>query len=129
MAENTYRADNSSKNKQRAWLSFKFLEKTFTLDEQTFERGLSVSYIPKFVFMAVLAVFYIANAHFAENMIRKTNKLEIEIENLRADHASLKADYDRLTGKKSEIAETAKKMGLEESKGKIQKIIVKKGEY
>ena len=77
-------------------------------------------------FLAVLAIIYIGNVHYGERMIRETTKMENEVENLRSDYASLKAKYDSYTGKQINIAESAKKLGLQESKGRIQKITVGK---
>ncbi|TAE18426.1 MAG: hypothetical protein EAZ95_04295 [Bacteroidetes bacterium] len=86
----------------------------------------AVRYLPQFLFLAFLAVLYIGNVHYGERMIRETSKMENEVENLRSDYASLKAKYDSYTGKQINIAESAKKLGLQESKGRIQKITIKK---
>ncbi|NJL15516.1 MAG: hypothetical protein HC913_22580 [Microscillaceae bacterium] len=86
-------------------------------------------YIPYLLFWAALGVLYISNAHYAERMVRETARLEAEVENHRADYATLRAQFDAYTGKESEIAEKAKPLGLEEGKGKVQKLIIRKGAY
>ena len=78
--------------------------------------------------MTVLTIFYIGNNHFAEKTIRKIEKLEIEVEEYRADYTSLKADY-MYSSKQSEVARRVKELGLKENKMPPHKIVVKKGEY
>lgn len=86
-------------------------------------------YIPYLLFWAGLGILYISNAHYAERMVRDTARLEAEVENHRADYATLRAQFDAYTGKESEIAQKAKPLGLEEGKGKVQKLIIRKGAY
>jgi Bacteriodetes cell division protein (FtsL-like) len=126
MSENTFR----KKKKELRW--FKFLERSVNLNYDPIAINEQINptrYIPHLLFVAFLGVLYIANAHYGERIVRQTTKLEAEVENLRSDYATLKAQYDSYTGKQVNIAESAKKIGLEESKGRIQKINVKKGEY
>lgn len=122
MLENTY------KKKKRKIRLFGFLDKIIDLDTlQT--SGLSTQYVPYLLFLSAIGIFYIANAHYAERTIREISQLEAEVETLRANHTTLKAEYDTYTAKQSVIAEKAQELGLQESKGKVQKIIVNKGEY
>lgn len=93
-----------------------------------FQDGLPVKYIPHAVFLAFLGVFYIGNTHYAERTIRKIEILEVEVEELRADFTSLKADY-MFSSKQSEVAKKVKQIGLRESKLPPNKIVVKAGEY
>ena len=122
MAENTFR------KKKSGFKIFQGLEKTVSLNpEQRLPGGeVAVRYLPHLLFLTGLAVLYIANVHYGERMLRETTKLENEVENLRSDYASLKAKYDSYTGKQINIAESAKKLGLQASKGRIQKITVQK---
>ncbi len=122
MAENTFR-----KNKKPFEL-FRGLEKTVSLkpDQRLAGGEVAVRYLPHLLFLALLAIIYIANVHYGERLIRDTSKIENEVENLRSDYASLKAKYDSYTGKQMNIAESAKKIGLQESKGRIQKITITK---
>jgi Bacteriodetes cell division protein (FtsL-like) len=127
MTENTFK-----KKKQKVQF-FKFLEKTINLDSDITADKIAqwnpTRYIPHLIFLAMLGIVYIGNAHYGERMVRQTTKLEADVENLRSDYATLKAQFDSYTGKQVNIAESAKKLGLQESKGKIQKIIIRKGEY
>lgn len=73
-----------------------------------------VRFLPQILFMSFLCVLYIGNRHFIEKKIRSIDKLQTEVEDLRADYTTLKADY-MYQSKQSEIARRAKKLGLEES--------------
>jgi len=120
-------AENSFRKKKRGFEIFQSLEKTVSLNaEQRLPGGeVAVRYLPNLLFLVGLAILYIGNVHYGEQMIRETTKMENEVENFRSDYASLKAKYDSYTGKQINIAESAKKIGLQESKGRVQKITVK----
>lgn len=129
MEENTYRkkTTNTKKSNKTSFLPL-FSSKSKEIDAIT-RQEVSSGYIPYILYLAILGVLYIANAHYAEKMVRETTVLEAEVENLRADHTTLKAEYDIYISKQSEIVDKAKELGLSESKGNIQKIIVEKSEY
>ena len=89
------------------------------------EHGIPVKYIPYFVYVALFLIFYIGNNHYAEKTIRKINRLEVQVEDLRADYTTLKSEYmyDRL---QSEVARKVAPMGLRESQQPPHKIEVAK---
>lgn len=93
-----------------------------------FEGGLPSKYIPHTLFLTAIGIFYIGNNHWAEKTIRKIDKVHIEVEELRADYTSLKADY-MFASKQSEVARKVKNTGLKESSAPPNKIVLKKGEY
>jgi hypothetical protein len=66
--------------------------------------------------------------HYAEKNIRKINKLEIVVQDLRADYTTLKADY-MYTSKQSEVAKKAVEIGLVESNIPPSKIVIGSDEY
>ncbi len=86
--------------------------------------GLPVKYLPYIFYVFVLLLLYIGNNHQAEKSVRKIDRLEKEVEDLRADYTTLKAEY-MLSGKQSEVAETVEAMGLKESLVPPNKIVVK----
>ena len=90
--------------------------------------GIPVKYIPYFLFLAAFCLIYIWNNHYAESTIREINKLESEVEDLRADYTTLKSDYmySRL---QSEVAKKVAVIGLKESQNPPNKIILEEGEY
>lgn len=123
MVENSYKIKEETE-KGRSFFSF-LEELKITM---LFEDGLPVQYIPHAIFLAFVGVFYIGNTHYAERTIRKIEILEVEVEELRADYTSLKADY-MFSSKQSEVAKKVKELGLEESMVPPNKIIIKAGEY
>ena len=106
---------------------FSILEKGLKLD-RFFEEGFPVQYMPKIIFVMVLGLFYIGNTHYAEKTLRKINRLQVEVEDLRADYTTLKSDL-MFSSKQSEVAKKIRPMGLKESLIPPYKIMVKKGEY
>ncbi|MGF1637366.1 MAG: FtsL-like putative cell division protein [Cyclobacteriaceae bacterium] len=125
MAGNSYRVKGSSSANQKSF--FAFLERALKMDT-LFEDGLPAKYIPHVLFLTFLGIFYIGSNHMAERTIREIDGLESEVEELRADFTSLKADQ-MFAAKQSEVARKVKVFGLKESYNPPNKIIVKKGEY
>jgi hypothetical protein len=122
MAENTFKIDREKKESL-----FAKLERSLNLGN-LFDNGLPIKYLPNIAFVTMLVIIYIGYNHHAEKTSRDINKLEIEVENLRADYTTLKSDYmySRL---QSEVAKRVADMGLEESKIPPQKIITTEIEY
>lgn|SRR5688572_19007017 len=92
---------------------FSGLEKRLKL-ETYFEEGFPVQYLPKILFVLFLTLLYIGNTHYAEKTTRAINKAQSEVEDLRADFITLKADL-MFSSKQSEVARRVKPMGLKES--------------
>ena len=124
MPKNTYKIGSEVSGKESL---FSWLQQTLNLDK-ILEEGIPVKYIPQILFVTFLTIFYIGNNHYAEKTIRKIEKLELEVEEYRADYTSLKADY-MYASKQSEVARKVKKLGLVENKMPPNKIIVQEGEY
>jgi len=57
---------------------------------------------PTILFAAVLAIFYIANAHFTEKTIRQSDKMAKEIKELRSEYITIKSDL-MFNSKQSEV--------------------------
>ncbi|MFP4089841.1 MAG: FtsL-like putative cell division protein [Cyclobacteriaceae bacterium] len=89
------------------------IDRLFRIDT-SFDSGLPVKFVPYVLYFTCLGLFYIGNNHYAEKNIRKINRLEEEVEDLRANYTTLKADY-MYASKQSEVARRVKKMGLQES--------------
>jgi len=106
---------------------FSAIERKLKL-ESYFEEGFPVQYIPKIVFVMALGLIYIGNTHHAEKTVRKINHIQAEVEDLRADYTTLKADL-MFSSKQSEVAEKVKAYGLKESLTPPFKIVVEEGEY
>jgi len=83
---------------------------------------MSGAYLPQVLFLMALGILYIGNGHYAENTIRKISKVQKQVEDLRADYLTLKADY-MFDSKQSEVAAKVKRQGLLESSEPPLKII------
>jgi hypothetical protein len=106
---------------------FSALEKRLKL-ESYFEEGFPVQYLPKILFVLLLGILYISNTHYAEKTVRDINAIHAEVEDLRADYTTLKADL-MFASKQSEVARKVSGYGLKESFTPPYKIVVEKGEY
>lgn len=106
---------------------FSALEKRLKL-ESYFEEGFPVQYLPKILFVLLLGILYISNTHYAEKTVRDINAIHAEVEDLRADYTTLKADL-MFASKQSEVARKVSGYGLKESFTPPYKIAVEKGEY
>ncbi|MEJ7644045.1 MAG: FtsL-like putative cell division protein [Chryseolinea sp.] len=106
---------------------FAGLEKKLKL-ESYFEDGFPVKYLPKILFVMLLGLIYISNTHYAEKTVRRINTIQAEVEDLRADYTTLKADL-MYASKQSEVARKVGTLGLKESLKPPFKVETKAGEY
>lgn len=129
MAENTTKTGNanSPEGSQTRSGMFSALEKRLKL-EAYFEEGFPLHYLPRILFFFALALVYISNTHYADRATREANRLQSEVEDLRADYTTRKAEV-MYAGKQSEVARRVKELGLEESMVPPFKIIVDRSEY
>ncbi len=105
MSTNAFRKKLKSGNKPKggprrsvfSWIEDK-LDITGVLGE-----GVPVQLVPPVGFVALLALVYIWSNHRAENMVRKIDKVQQEVEDLRADVTTLEAEY-MLGSMQSEVA-------------------------
>ena len=109
MAINTYKHPEKRKNGN----FFGWLHRLLSISD-SLQKQIHIKFIPQILFVMILVVIYIANRHSAEKKIRTINKLEEQVEDLRADYTTLKASY-MFVSKQSEVAKKAKKIGLSEN--------------
>src|ERR1700712_254220 len=64
-----------------------------------------------FLFLAVLAVFYIANGHMSDNRIRKINDTARRLKDLQYEYKTLKSEM-MFKSRESEMIKAAQPMGL-----------------
>jgi hypothetical protein len=124
MAVNAYKVKTKEGKKKSL---FSLLQSAVGL-ENIFENGLPVRYLPYIFFLTGMGIFYIGNSHYTEKTIRKIDKMQVEVEDLRADFTTLKSDY-MFASKQSEVAKKVRAMGLIESSIPPFKIEVGKKEY
>lgn len=77
----------------------------------THERNLK--HLPFILFLAGLAIFYIANGYYADDKIREVNKITNQLKELRSEYISTKSEL-MFVSKQSEVAKTAEKLQLKE---------------
>lgn len=105
---------------------FSRIDNFFRVDT-SFDSGLPVRFVPYVMYFTCLGLFYIGNNHYAEKTIRKISQLEEEVDDMRANYTTLKADY-MFSSKQSEVARRVKKLGLEESETPPYKVIIQEDE-
>jgi hypothetical protein len=72
-----------------------------------------VKQVPFFLFLAMLAVFYIYNGHYADNTIRRINKTAKEVKELQYEYISIKGEVI-FRSKQSEMIKAVEPLGLKE---------------
>ncbi len=70
-----------------------------------------VKNIPFFLFMAGLAVLYIANGHMADNRIRKINDTARKLKDLQYEYKTLKSEM-MFRSRESEMVKASATLGL-----------------
>jgi len=93
-----------------------------------FKEGLPVKYVPYVFFVSVFIIAYIWNAHTSDKLVRHIEKLKTEVNDLRADYTTLKAEL-MFKSKQSEVAKEVQSLGLEESMVPPQKLNTEELEY
>ena len=72
-----------------------------------------VKNIPFFLFLAVLAVIYIYNGHYADKTVRNINKVSRELKELQFEYKTLKSEV-MFRSKQSELSKAVEPLGLKE---------------
>ncbi len=80
---------------------------SFLSDDRT------VQHIPFILFLALIAILYIANGYYADDKIREVNKLTNQIKELRTEYISSKSDL-MFVSKQSQVAKAVDTLGLKE---------------
>jgi len=90
---------------------------TFLTSEKT------LSHLPFMLFLALIAVFYIANGYYADDKIREVNRVGNQLKELRSEYISTKSEL-MFASKQSEVARAAENLGLKEPVVPPTKILV-----
>lgn len=80
---------------------------TFLTNEKT------LKHLPFVLFLAFIAILYIANGYYADDKIREVNKISNQLKELRSEYISTKSEL-MFASKQSEVAKSAEKLGLKE---------------
>jgi len=72
-----------------------------------------VKQVPFFLFLAMLAVVYIFNGHYADKTIRKINRTAKEVKELKYEYIAVKSKV-MYQSKQSELVKVVEPLGLKE---------------
>ncbi len=72
-----------------------------------------VRQVPFFLFLAMLAVLYIYNGHYADKMIRNINRTAKEVKELKYEYINVKSEL-MFQSKPSELIKAVEPSGLKE---------------
>src|SRR4026208_1523930 len=72
-----------------------------------------VKQVPFFLFLAVLAVIYIYNGHYADKTIRNINRTAKEVKELQWEYKQVKSEV-MFRSKQSELVRAVEPLGLKE---------------
>ena len=75
-----------------------------------------VKQVPFFLFLALLAVIYIFNGHYADKMIRRINRTATEVKELRYEYVAVKSKV-MYQSKPSVLVKAVEPLGLKELTG------------
>lgn len=90
---------------------------TFLTSEKT------VKHLPYILFLALLAILYIANGYYADDKIRQVNKINNQLKELRSEYISTTSDL-MFESKQSQVAKAVEEIGLKEPVVPPKKIVV-----
>ncbi|HXL56907.1 MAG TPA: FtsL-like putative cell division protein [Chitinophagaceae bacterium] len=99
-----------------------------TKKKSLFKKWMGYEWILKnllfFLFLALLAVIYIANGHMADNTIRDINVIAKEVKELQYEYKSLKSE-EMFKSRESQIVESAAPLGLKISNDPPMRLVIK----
>jgi ABC-type transport system involved in cytochrome bd biosynthesis fused ATPase/permease subunit len=124
MEEEIKKEDN--KKKKSALRSANKLAKSL-VDGVNINLETVVKQIPFILFLALIAILYIANSYYAENTVRDINKVKNELKDLRAEYIYGKSEL-MFSSRQSEVAAMVADQEIKESTVPPQTIIVNKKE-
>lgn len=73
----------------------------------------NLKHLPFILFLAFMAILYIANGYYADDKIREANRISNQLKELRSEYISTTSDL-MFASKQSEVAKSAEAMGLKE---------------
>jgi hypothetical protein len=86
-------------------------------------RERAIRTLPFIFFLTFITLCYIANGYYAEEQIRRLNKLTNELKELRSEFIISKANLSDIS-KQSEVARRSQALGIKESVEPPRKIVV-----
>lgn len=86
--------------------------------------GMILKNLPFILFLGLLAIVYIANAHYSEKKVRQIQQLQNEVKELRWNYMSIKSEL-MYNAKRSEVVKEGKALNLRLPRTGPKKIVVK----
>jgi hypothetical protein len=119
-------SENSNKKEQEGTRSNPFRA---LMDGSLLSKEIIKKQFPFVLFLALIAIGFIANRYAAEKIVRNTELLKTELKELRAEQISVTSELMQLS-QQSEVVKlvTTNQLGLTESVDPPKKIIVKEKE-
>ncbi|WP_339923476.1 FtsL-like putative cell division protein [uncultured Cyclobacterium sp.] len=126
MGRNTFKSPiKSSKDQKKSRFNpFAFIEQKLDISALIGE-NVPVKFVLPLLYASFLAMVYIWSNYKAENTIRKIDRIQQEVEDLRADVTTLEAEY-MYASKQSEVAKKIQPLGIVEIEEPPQKIVLEK---
>jgi hypothetical protein len=127
MSQNSFRSKIKVENtpkKAKSRTLFSWIEEKLDVTK-ILGQGVPVHLVTPVGFIAFIALLYIGSNHRAENMVRRIEKAQQEVGDLRADVTTLEAEI-MLSSMQSEVAKRVEARGLYELNQPPFKIEVKK---
>lgn len=113
-------ADVPSAEKKSLFNFFKKLDPSEYLTKEY-----AVELLPYIFFLAVLGIVYISNSYYAEGTIKKIEKVNNELKELRSEYITSKSDL-MFKSKQSEVAKAVEGLEIKESVVPPKIIVIKK---
>jgi hypothetical protein len=126
MAEELENVEFIPEKKERKELQTQFSLKGL-IDGSLLAKDAVVKQLPFFLFLAFLAIVYIANRYHAEKIVGESTRLEQQMKEYRAKSMSISSELMFLSKQSGVMQMVERKgLGLKESVEPPQKIVVKK---
>jgi len=104
-------------NNQAARSAQNILGGTFLTKEAT------AKHLPFLLFLAFIAIIYIGNSYYAEKNIRKIERLQKQLKEMRYEHITKKSQLNK-SSSQSQVAKSLKNKGIMESTIPPTKLVV-----
>lgn len=126
MGRNTFKSPikSSRDQKKSRFNPFVFIEQKLDISALIGE-NVPVKFVLPLLYASFLAMVYIWSNYKAEYTIRKIDRIQQEVEDLRADVTTLEAEY-MYASKQSEVAKKIQPLGIVEIEEPPQKIVLEK---
>lgn len=96
--------------------------------QNLFEDGIPTQFLPHVLYICLLGVIYIGHSHYASRIKRDLKRLDTEVDNLRADYTTTKAELSNNI-KYSSVLRAVDTLGLKEGKKPPHKVVISSAKH